>query len=89
MADSDVEVLIVGAGPVGLTLAIALPGADPVPKPAGPAAIVVGPEGGLTAAERADLCDAGAEELHLGPYVLRIETAAEAAVAGLVLSLGS
>jgi 16S rRNA (uracil1498-N3)-methyltransferase len=52
-----------------------------------PLVVVVGPEGGLTEAERADLRGAGAHEVRLGPYLLRIETAAEAAVAGLVLAL--
>jgi 16S rRNA (uracil1498-N3)-methyltransferase len=52
-----------------------------------PLVVVVGPEGGLTAAERAALRDEGATEVRLGPFLLRIETAAEAAVAGLVLAL--
>jgi 16S rRNA (uracil1498-N3)-methyltransferase len=54
-----------------------------------PFVVVVGPEGGLTEAERATLRDAGADEVRLGPFLLRIETAAETAVAGLVLALGS
>lgn len=53
-----------------------------------PLVVVVGPEGGLTDAERADLRAVGAHEVRLGPYLLRIETAAESAVAGLVLALG-
>lgn len=53
-----------------------------------PLCVVVGPEGGLTEAERAALIAGGAQEVRLGPHVLRIETAAEACVALLVLALG-
>lgn len=53
-----------------------------------PLCVVVGPEGGLTDAERAALVAGGAQEVRLGPHVLRIETAAEAAVAILVQALG-
>lgn len=52
-----------------------------------PLVVVVGPEGGLSDMERAGLRAAGAKEVRLGPYVLRIETAAEAAVACLALAL--
>lgn len=47
-------------------------------------AICVGPEGGFTADERAQMMGAGAREWSLGPNVLRIETAAVAAVCSLV-----
>jgi 16S rRNA (uracil1498-N3)-methyltransferase len=43
--------------------------------------VVVGPEGGLTGTERADLCARGAAPLSLGPRILRFETAAIAALA--------
>ena len=43
--------------------------------------IVVGPEGGLTPAERAQLTAAGAVEARLGPQVLRTSTAGPIAVA--------
>ena len=46
-----------------------------------PLVLVVGPEGGLTEEERGALLEAGAGPVRLGPHVLRIETAAEAAVA--------
>jgi 16S rRNA (uracil1498-N3)-methyltransferase len=64
------------------------PYAPPAPSPAGartPAAAsfaaVVGPEGGLTAAEVGACEAAGAERAGLGPRVLRAETAAIVAVA--------
>lgn len=49
---------------------------------AGPPAIVlVGPEGGLTPAERSAAVGAGFRPVRLGPYVLRFDTAALAAAA--------
>lgn len=53
----------------------------PLPAPAGPCAIVVGPEGGLREDEVRTLLDRGARLLSLGPRVLRTETAATAAIA--------
>ena len=44
------------------------------------AAIVVGPEGGFTELERAALAHEGFEPVRLGPYVLRFDTAAVAAL---------
>lgn len=49
-----------------------------------PLVFAVGPEGGLTPEERSALEGAGATALSIGPHVLRIETAAEAALAALV-----
>ena len=50
----------------------------------GPAVqLFVGPEGGFTPAELDALAAAGAAPARLGPYVLRVETAAEAALAAL------
>ena len=63
----------VGASPHGLA-----PGSSGI--------LVVGPEGGLTPAERADLDRRDARAVGLGPRVLRIETAA---VAGAALLLSS
>jgi len=46
--------------------------------------LVVGPEGGITPAERAALGEAGAVEARLGPTVLRTSTAGAAAAAVLL-----
>ena len=43
--------------------------------------LAVGPEGGLSGDERDQLASSGARAVTLGPHVLRIETAAEAAAA--------
>lgn len=69
------------------TIAVATPGAaatiEAVAGPAGPArplAIVIGPEGGFTPDESEQILAAGARPFGLGPFVLRIETAAAIAV---------
>jgi 16S rRNA (uracil1498-N3)-methyltransferase len=49
----------------------------------GPAAVLVGPEGGWTAGERQQASDAGWHPASLGPLILRSETAAIAALATL------
>lgn len=46
-----------------------------------PTTLIIGPEGGLTDAEREHLTTAGARAIRLAPTVLRIETAAIAAAA--------
>ncbi len=56
---------------------------DWVDTSSGDVAIVVGPEGGLSEAERALLSRAGAVPVHLGAHVLRAETAAVVAAWGL------
>jgi 16S rRNA (uracil1498-N3)-methyltransferase len=59
--------------------------------PAGPCAaatVIVGPEGGLTAAEVGGLIDAGALVAGLGPRALRTETAGAVAVALLQARYG-
>jgi 16S rRNA (uracil1498-N3)-methyltransferase len=48
-----------------------------------PAAVAIGPEGGFTQAELHDAKQRGASVVHLGPRVLRAETAAVAALAML------
>ncbi len=53
-----------------------------------PLCLLAGPEGGFSAEERARLVARGAHELWLGPHVLRIETACEAAAAILAAGLG-
>ena len=60
--------------------------ADPegVPPPASVAdavTVLIGPEGGFTAGERAAVAEAGWQAVRLGPHVLRFETAAVAAAA--------
>jgi len=52
-----------------------------------PLLVLVGPEGGFTAEEQAALVARGAEPVRLGPHVLRVETAAEAAMAVLGAAL--
>jgi len=54
-----------------------------------PLALLVGPEGGFSEAELEGAQRAGARPVRLGPHVLRIETAAEAALAGLVQALAT
>jgi 16S rRNA (uracil1498-N3)-methyltransferase len=48
-----------------------------------PLLVLVGPEGGFTDAERERFLAHGATAVRLGPHVLRVETAAEAAMAVL------
>jgi 16S rRNA (uracil1498-N3)-methyltransferase len=50
--------------------------------------LVVGPEGGISPAERAALTDAGATQARLGPTVLRTSTAGTAAAAILLARTG-
>lgn len=52
-------------------------------QPPGKVTLLVGPEGGLTAAEAGDAGRAGFVSLQLGPRVLRTETAALAALAAM------
>ena len=49
----------------------------------GPVTVVVGPEGGLSEAERSALAGAGYRPMALAPYTLRFETAALAAAAAV------
>jgi 16S rRNA (uracil1498-N3)-methyltransferase len=67
---------------------VGLPGwVEGLPRPRPRLVVAVGPEGGWTEAEVEGLARAGAERVLLGPHPLRIETAAEAALAGLVQQL--
>lgn len=59
----------------------------PLPEQ-GEIVLVVGPEGGITPAERAALSAAGAIEARLGPTVLRTSTAGAAAAAFLLARTG-
>lgn len=53
-----------------------------------PVVFAVGPEGGFTEEELAAWRDAGASVVRMGPFVLRIETAAEAAMAAAGMLFG-
>lgn len=70
-----------------LALVLHEEGSEPVatvPLPdTGEVVLVVGPEGGLAPEETADLADAGARVVRLGPTVLRTSTAGPAALAVL------
>lgn len=67
---------------------VTLPAAGPVAGPAATVLVVVGPEGGIAAAELAALRDAGARVARLGPTVLRTSTAGPVALALLAERLG-
>ena len=54
----------------------------------GPAVILVGPEGGFTADERAFVRGAGATAISLGPRILRAETAALASLSAYMALAG-
>ncbi len=59
------------------------PATAATPALVAPLAVVIGPEGGLTPAESAWLRVQGAQPVRLGPYVLRVETAAIAVAAAV------
>lgn len=67
--------------PDDLDRRVALPGAPRRPPATGPAAVLVGPEGGLSAAEIAAARQAGFEPMGLGRWILRTPTAVAVAVA--------
>jgi len=52
-------------------------------RPGGAVELLVGPEGGFTAEESAAACGAGYRPVHLGPRILRTETAGAAALAAM------
>lgn len=60
----------------------------PATPPAG-AAILIGPEGGFSPAEAATVRDAGFQPVHLGPRILRTETAGFTAAAILQFLYGN
>ncbi|MGA0838400.1 MAG: RsmE family RNA methyltransferase [Pseudomonadales bacterium] len=72
------------------TLLLLDPGAPTLPRelPDGPVAILVGPEGGFAASERALALSRGARACGLGELVLRAETAPLAALAAIRHSRG-
>jgi len=59
-----------------------------LPRPAAAVTVLIGPEGGLTEAERAAAVVAGFTPVRLGPRVLRTETAAIAALSVLQSAFG-
>ena len=87
---------VISAGPKG-TVMVADAGGGGVDAALGAAvrggadevALVVGPEGGLTSEELAALDGGGAARVSLGPYILRIETAAVVGAAVLVAEVMS
>jgi len=50
--------------------------------------LVIGPEGGLSANERAAFADSGADLVRLGPTVLRTSTAGVAALGAVMARTG-
>jgi len=74
----------IAALPPDLDRRIALPGAGYLPAADGPAAVLVGPEGGFTGEEVALALDSGFQPQGLGRWILRTETAAGIAVAMVV-----
>jgi 16S rRNA (uracil1498-N3)-methyltransferase len=59
-----------------------------LPRPVAAVTVLIGPEGGLTEAERAAAVAAGFTPVRLGPRVLRTETAALAALSVLQSAFG-
>lgn len=81
-AAPDFAVLDPRAGlPLDLWLRSLLPSPADRGTEARPIGLLVGPEGGLSGPERRALIEAGASLCWLAPFVLRIETAAEASMA--------
>ncbi len=96
LAARVVDVVAAGGRAIVLHEEATTPLADVV-LPAGPATdgapapevlVVVGPEGGISDRELADLTEAGAVAARLGPHVLRTSTAGPVAVALLAERLG-
>jgi 16S rRNA (uracil1498-N3)-methyltransferase len=71
------------AVPAGTPCFVCVPGATLGPSVPGPAAVLIGPEGGWTEAEVALARAEGAQPLGLGRWVLRADTAVAAALARL------
>lgn len=65
---------------------VAVPGAAPLAPQTGPAALLIGPEGGLSASELERVLTEGWTPSGLGPHVLRVDTAA---AVGLALLSGA
>jgi 16S rRNA (uracil1498-N3)-methyltransferase len=67
---------------------VAVPGAPASAAPSGPAALLIGPEGGLSASELERVLAEGWTPVGLGPHVLRVDTAAAVGLA-LLRSAGT
>ncbi|MEC5398228.1 16S rRNA (uracil(1498)-N(3))-methyltransferase [Uliginosibacterium sp. H1] len=75
-----------GAGKAGQCWVLDPQGAIPLARmapPAGPVALLIGPEGGWTEQELVAIRGAGAQAVTLGPRILRTETAGLAALAAM------
>lgn len=59
-----------------------------MPRPQGPVALAIGPEGGWSTAELAAASAAGCRSVRLGPRILRTETAGIAALAAMMALWG-
>lgn len=79
------------AGPLPTLRLIADAGAAgaPLQQEATDAVVLIGPEGGFTAAEKEQARASGFEPLHLGPHILRTETAALLGAAHLLRNAGA
>jgi 16S rRNA (uracil1498-N3)-methyltransferase len=77
---------LVVAHPSGASAAAVLPKLASPARTATSIALVIGPEGGFTDVEIAAAVEAGAHIVNLGPHILRLETAALAALAWLRLA---
>jgi 16S rRNA (uracil1498-N3)-methyltransferase len=71
----------IAALPDGLDRRVGAPGAARLPPAMGAAAVLIGPEGGLTRAELDAALAAAFRPMGLGAFVFRVETAAAVAVA--------
>ena len=78
------DVLSDVAGDGARLVADPVPGAAPLEPARGPVTVVIGPEGGLVPFERERLAAAGFSSVHLGPRILRVETAVVAVLARLL-----
>jgi 16S rRNA (uracil1498-N3)-methyltransferase len=79
---SDIAAVVTASALAVVLEAGAVASLSTLPLPArGDIVLVVGPEGGISPAERAALASAGAIEARLGPTVLRTSTAGAAAAA--------
>lgn len=84
----DAALPLLPAAPRFVLDPLASGGVGTVAPAAGPCVLAVGPEGGWSPRDRAQLAAAGFTGLRLGPRILRTETAGIAAIAALQARLG-